>query len=501
MKAKTIGSAAKRMLYALGGAIMLSASMIGCGGSDSAPPSIQPETPVVPLTWKTAALMETATYVNGNASDITYNTLAGNAAGDAVLVYTKRDVITTISDLWVRRYSASSGLGAPLKISDGISTALDPQVAMNASGAIALVWRQYDMGSAGVASIRGAIYSGGSWGTPTTLDATSTQTLSPFVGIDDSGNAIAVWGQGFNGSGSQIDVVANRYTTSTPWTSATAVTIDSSPGRNFVSRLAMNGGGKAVVALRRLPNASTQQIGALRFDGSNWSAPMNVNAASSFAAGSRVGIDNAGNAMIVWQADTLLPNAPATRTDLFAASLSSSANTWITTTVDMPPATATVGNVNAAEIKLDGNGDAIAVWTRYRTSASSSGATLHASRLAFGASAWSVSTRLDTHPSGDVQNPSVAFRNGKAQVVWKYAASSMQMAINNQVWAAGYTSANGWAVPQTLWTSPSLGQLESPVAPLVISDDQGRSFASWETQNNTTVTPVLPTLIRFALLN
>src|SRR5437879_1177878 len=70
-----------------------------------------------------------------------------------------------------------------------------PKIGMNAHGDAMAVWQQGD--SAGVVSIWANRYdvASGSWGTPTLIENNSGTAFLPAVGMDNNGNAVAVWVQ------------------------------------------------------------------------------------------------------------------------------------------------------------------------------------------------------------------------------------------------------------------------------------------------------------------
>jgi hypothetical protein len=122
--------------------------------------------------------------------------LTMNAAGQAVLAW--GDVSTSYQQVWTRRYSAVTGSWASNEVqisSDGLLNNSEQQVAMDSLGRATVVWR----GSpANPHVFARSSDSNGSWpGMPQRIDegpgSTSDSTYQPQLGVDGSGNLLAIW--------------------------------------------------------------------------------------------------------------------------------------------------------------------------------------------------------------------------------------------------------------------------------------------------------------------
>ena len=94
-----------------------------------------------------------------------------------------------------------------------VGGAQDPQIAINASGHAVAVWKQSD-GAA--MSVYANYYTAGTgWGTAALIETDNAgEALDPQVAVDASGNAVAVWEQS---DGTRTNILANRYVAGTGW--------------------------------------------------------------------------------------------------------------------------------------------------------------------------------------------------------------------------------------------------------------------------------------------
>jgi hypothetical protein len=170
-------------------------------------------------------------------------------------------------NVWANRYvTSTNSWGIPVQIETNEGDAVVPQVAVDASGNAVAVWQgsNENLPIEGFYNIWTNRYnvSTNSWGTPTLSETTSSQAWNPQVGIDATGNAIAVWSQ--QNDGQVYNVWANRYTAGTnSW--GTAVFIE--PyflGSRVVDELA-GGGTNSGNTMLTIPNVSegTFYIGAV----------------------------------------------------------------------------------------------------------------------------------------------------------------------------------------------------------------------------------------------
>jgi hypothetical protein len=129
-----------------------------------------------------------------------------NAAGDALVVWMQQQPAALGQDVVANRYTSGSGWGTavPMETDDG--SAILPKVVLNASGVGHAVWMQSDGTHFNV--IASGFTPGSGWDAPTTIDGESGDTFNPFIAINGSGTVQAIWRQY---DGTRYNVWANRF--------------------------------------------------------------------------------------------------------------------------------------------------------------------------------------------------------------------------------------------------------------------------------------------------
>ena len=187
--------------------------------------------------WGTATMIET------NGRDASNPAVASDAAGNAMAIWVQADdtnPVTNNSAVYSSRFSAGSW-GAATLVKGGAPFAWDGAIAMNASGDAVVVWQEDD-GFDG-ASVWARSYAAGVGGTPLRIDDQVTVlALSPRIGVDAGGNAVAVWSQGGH-------LWCNQATAATGW----GIAADVAPTLSGASQpqLAVDAAGNAIAVWKR----------------------------------------------------------------------------------------------------------------------------------------------------------------------------------------------------------------------------------------------------------
>ena len=150
--------------------------------------------------WGTAAPIETDNALNAGTVQIAFD-----ASGNAMAVWVQGD---GLSNVWANRYTAGTGWGtATLIETDNAGSAASPQIAFDSTGNALAVWSQSDGARINIWANR---YTRGiGWGTAALIETDNAGDANePQVGIDPSGNALAVW---YQSNGTRSDIWANRY--------------------------------------------------------------------------------------------------------------------------------------------------------------------------------------------------------------------------------------------------------------------------------------------------
>lgn len=153
----------------------------------------------------------------------------------------------------------------------------------SANGHASALWSNFNTAT-NDNSLYGNTYNGTVWAGFTTLDISTTSSISS--GIDANGNTIAIWAsvQGIN------NIVTSRFDGSS-W--SPQVTLSTDPLNNHAPQVSVNQDGTAVASW--INSAGTLFINL--FNGTTWSSPIFVAASVS---GLSISADSAGNTIIGW---------------------------------------------------------------------------------------------------------------------------------------------------------------------------------------------------------
>jgi hypothetical protein len=245
--------------------------------------------------WGTAELIET------NDDDALEAQVGIDGNGHAIAVWRQSDGSGgNVKDIWTNRFD-DNGWGDVEQIETGTGQARGPQVGVNSSGDAIAVWRQSDGGFVSVWANR---FSGTSWGTAELIETSTFNVSDPQVSLDSSGNAIAVWSQ-FNGS--VVDIYSNRFDVNRSggagW--GTAELIETGTGGSAVlPQIALNSSGNGIAVWFQSDGSddNVKELWANRFDGTSWgtAALIEIDNSARDGKNAQVSVDSSGNAIAVW---------------------------------------------------------------------------------------------------------------------------------------------------------------------------------------------------------
>lgn len=328
--------------------------------------------------------------------------------------------------------------------------AQDPQVAFNAAGGGLAVWAH----PTSPTNIWYSVFrpAVGAWGFPMELSPAGVLGFGPDVALDAAGNGLAVW---LRVAGGVYFVTAARFSAvSSSWAAPTDIAV-LGPG-GLAPVIAMTAAGDAVVVwtavTSKAPFASS--IHAARFAAASgtWTAAAQVSAAGDNAGLARVALNGNGDAMAIWTKEE-----PGGLESIQAARSVASGATWQSPrTLSSADAFAEFGTV-----AIDDSGNAIVAWQRM--------ADIEVARYGVAGDTWSpaaiVSTGLATH------GPVLAMDSGGNGVaVWRSSSGGVE--------SARFETASGW-----LPTHPLAGASAS-ARPTVAADPFGNLVAFWPSPAN-----------------
>jgi len=273
--------------------------------------------------------------------------VAIDAAGHAVAVW----ACAGKSGWLVRAATRAPGGSWSAAVTLSARNAFSPHVAINESGDVIVVWEHSD----GVNGIVQAAMrpSGGSWSAPIDLSADGASSYDPRAAIDRAGGAIVVWSRGDDVKRSGRVVQAATHAPGGVW--STPVDL-STHGRDAGSAsVASNEAGDAVVAWSAGDDAQRIVQAALGRASAAFSAPTDVSAPGQKADHPSVAIDQAGNAIAVWQQTS---DAYQDTIEQAARPQGGSFSTPVALAGPLGP----LGILGAPRLRMNRAGDAVAVW-------------------------------------------------------------------------------------------------------------------------------------------
>jgi PKD domain-containing protein len=212
-------------------------------------------------------------------------------AGDAVAVWEILDDTGVIVQAAVR--PAGGSFSAPVNVAAAGPNVDRPQVAINQAGDAVAVW----VDSSGENSVRAAVRpAGGSFSAPVNVSATSESAFEPQVALDQAGDAVVVW-RGF----SDTRWIVRAAVRAAGGSVLAPVNVSATDQNAQAPRVAMDPTGDAVVAWESPRAANTIVQAAVRSAAGAFSPPVDLSAADARAFSPQVAMDQAGDAVAVFE--------------------------------------------------------------------------------------------------------------------------------------------------------------------------------------------------------
>ncbi len=321
--------------------------------------------------------------------------IAVNGHGNATVVWRYSD--GTRYDIVARNYFPGSGWGSGSNLESIDGDVQYPQVDINNNGHAIAVWAQDD-GSSN--SIYANVYTPGTgWGSAELIETGDEGAYSPQVRLFPDGDAIAVW---YQFEGPVRNIRANMYSTTTGWGDDELIETDDT-GNAMNQMVDIDDAGNAMVVWRQFDGSIYNVMSNRYTAGSGWGTVKTIESGDGQVQPPiDVAIDNDGNALATWS------QYDGTRYDILSNRYTLSEGWGEEEIIDDLDGTS--GNNH---LKMDAEGNAIAVWRQYNGGFSS----IFANRFVKG-EGWGEAEVLETH-IGSVDVPRVSIDpSGDALVVW-----------------------------------------------------------------------------------
>jgi hypothetical protein len=284
-------------------------------------------------------------------ADTGYQQIAIDYDGTETAVWHQEDGVT-YSIYTSRRSSAAASWPAStlLELEEGVATR--PQLTVDGSGNVIVVWSQDD---GAYYSIRATRYdiSSDAWGGEALLEVDPGDALFPQVATDETGNAIAAWHQH---DGIRNDIRASRYDVFTG-TWGIAVPLEGADGDATHAQLAINDVGDAVAVWQQLDGAG-DSVHASRYDETidGWEAAVQIDSGAPLHSHRpQVAVSGTGNATVVWfRWDGALSHIYGNFYDAYAGTWAGAA---LLETED-------AGHAANPRVVIDSAGNSIVIWSQ-----------------------------------------------------------------------------------------------------------------------------------------
>lgn len=387
--------------------LLLACALAGCGGGGSGGGGEE-----IVKSWSAP---ERISFANGN---VAAPELAADPSGNATAIF--RDHDGTAWGATVNRYSVGSGWGTPQRIS---TTPADPtlsnvDVAAAPSGDVVAVWTQV---FAPVNTINSAwtsrLPAGGTWTAAQTLDNYAGQVSGVCVALDASGFGTAAWVQQAAFPAVNDDLGAANTSATGFWSAPFSIPDEPTDVSSSLAIAAQPTGRVYVAWSQGVGSGISLFASWSEGRSSDVFRTELVDTLSPPAGSPDLAVTASGTAFLVWtqavnDGDPLQIWARR-RPD------SDALNAW---EAPLPLNVATGGHARSPRVAVDDAGNAIAVWQQ-EDGAASADHSIWYSRYLAGAAGWQQAQPLET-AGGDARSPRIAMTPaGEAFAVWRQRES------------------------------------------------------------------------------
>jgi hypothetical protein len=434
--------------------------------------------------WGTAEMIE------DNAEDASTPQIAFDNSGNAIAVWSQNNGadINPVNNIWANHFDGSTAeWGAAELIEADAGDATSPQLAVDSSGNAIAVWSQ-GIGLPSQTNIMSNRFDGTDWGTAELIETGAGNAASPQVAFDNSGNAIAVWSQSDGLLTPIVDIMTNRFdSTTAEW--GTAESIEDGTGDAASPQVAFDSSGNAI-AVWSQNDDSVDNIMANRFNGTvesddfGWGDAELIETGAGNAASPQVAFDNSGNAIAVWSQNNVADIDPV---DNIMAHRLIFDDTGLISTAVLIGGEST-GNAASPQVATDSSGNAIAVWQQ-NDGAETPVDNIMANRFDGSDVLWGDAESIEAG-AGNAASPQVAFdSSGNAIAVWSQNNVAETPVDNIMV---NRFNGNVWDSTAESIETDDTGSAASPQVAL---DSSGNAIAVWS-QNDGDVDNIMANSFR-----
>lgn len=418
--------------------------LAGCGGGGGGGGDKKGSSAAVNRSWGMPELIETED--DGDAFE---PRIAIDANGNAIAVWQQSDGARI--SIWANRYTAGAGWGvAELIETNDVQDAFDPRLGIDDAGNAIALWLQSD-------GVRPDLWAnryvaGVGWGAAVLLETDdSSDAVDHAIAVGADGDAAAVWVQS---DGVFPSVWVNHYAAATGWGGAQRIDV-ANLGESRQPGIAIDANGNAIAVWAQSDGARFNVHANSYPAGGGWGAAGLIESDDEGSAESpQIAFDTDGNAIALWlQSDGTRPN-------LWSNRFSAGASWGVAEKIEFND----LGDARQHQLAIDAHGNAIALW------AHSDGTRFSIWANRFDGADWGAAELIETDDTDDAEFPQLVFDSGgDAIAVWfQYDA------IGPSIWAN--RNRNGsWGTAVLVETDDAGGALD----PRIAIDRTGNAIAVW----------------------
>jgi hypothetical protein len=222
--------------------------------------------------------------------------VAGDAAGDMVAVWGRRD-----GSVWASWSAPGAPWTAPVRLTESGEVGLNPTVALDPAGDGFAVWQTGRPNEPGRETrIRARRVAGGRWGPAQEIQVSFAETGgAPEVAVGNDGTGVAVWHELRSGV---FRIWTNRYRPGSGWGVAQAISPEKQGEGALFADVGVDDLGNAIAVWMSFPGGGPHAVAARRFGaGHGWETVVTVTTGQLNREYPRVAVDPVGNALAVWR--------------------------------------------------------------------------------------------------------------------------------------------------------------------------------------------------------
>lgn len=248
----------------------------------------------------TGATFSTPVNVSNSTASAGNPEVAADASGNLFVIWENDSAPLGI--LFSRSSDGGATFSAPAFISSNTAGSITPQIAVDASGNISVVWEDDFSGASDISFSESADH-GATFSTPKSLSMNIGNSVSPQLAVDAGGNIDVVW---TNNSPGRFDTFFSRSADHGATFSALK-NLSNGTGDANTAQIAVDGGGNInVVWADNVPPATNPDIYYSRSSdgGATFSAAQNLSNNAGLSTNPWVTVDAGSNINVAWEDDT-----------------------------------------------------------------------------------------------------------------------------------------------------------------------------------------------------